>query len=305
MPAPELREARDVTEVSTGLLRSWPLPAAAGDKNSRGRVLVVGGSRQTPGAVLLAAEAALRTGAGKVQVVTVTSVAIALAVLLPECLVTPAPETEDGELGDGAAELVLERSEKVDAVLLGPGIMQPETGERLRRRVLPSLEHGVVLDALGLSGLRDDPDVSKDRSDRVGQVVLTPNAGEVHLALADEPDVPQDEGDASAYLARLTGMTVTSGSEVTWTVTADGRRWRDHSGPPGLAAAGSGDVKSGIITALLARGASPEQSGVWGSHLHALAGEALARQAGPVGFLARELAPQLPAILQSLSENQG
>jgi ADP-dependent NAD(P)H-hydrate dehydratase len=285
------------TEVSTGLLREWPLPSVGSDKNSRGRLLIVGGSRQTPGALLLAATAAMRAGAGKVQVLTVASTATHLAVALPETLVVPAPEDESGEIDVDGLDAVLEQTSSVDVVLLGPGIMTPDTGARLRSRVLDALDCAVVLDALGLSALADE---GPDLGARSAPTVLTPNAGEVELAAAKDAELPDDEAEAAAYLAAAVGATVTSGGRVTWTVDPQGRRWRDPSGPPGLASAGSGDVKSGIVAALLARGATPEQSAVWGSHLHALAGENLARTAGPVGFLARELPTQLPAILQSL-----
>jgi hydroxyethylthiazole kinase-like uncharacterized protein yjeF len=289
--------AEQPTEVSTGLLREWPLPSVGSDKNSRGRLLIVGGSRLTPGAVLLAAEAAMRCGAGKVQVLTVASTATQLAVALPETLVLPAPEDDAGEIDIDALAPVLDRTSPVDVVLLGPGIMTPDTGARLRGHVLARLDCAVVLDALGLATLVDDGPSLAQRS---APAVLTPNAGEVELAAAEGARLPDDEGEAAAYLAATVGATVSSGGRVTWTADADGRRWRDPSGPPGLAAAGSGDVKSGMVAALLARGASPAQSAVWGSHLHALAGENLARSAGPVGFLARELPGQLPAILQSL-----
>lgn len=87
---------RDVVNVTSAALRQWPLPKAGEDKESRGRVLVVGGNRQTPGAVLLAAEAALRSGAGKLQVATVESLAPHLAVALPEALVLGCPRPPEG-----------------------------------------------------------------------------------------------------------------------------------------------------------------------------------------------------------------
>src|SRR5688572_15090459 len=86
------RDAADVVDVTAAVLRDWPLPDLGTDKESRGRTLIIGGSAQTPGAVLLAAEAALRSGAGKLQVATVRSVAVAVAVALPEARVLPLAE---------------------------------------------------------------------------------------------------------------------------------------------------------------------------------------------------------------------
>ena len=88
--------SRTVRDLGTDQLSAWPLPDPGGGKEGRGRVVVVGGSRRTPGAVLLAAEATMRAGAGKPQVATVKSVAVAVSVALPEALVTDLHETSDG-----------------------------------------------------------------------------------------------------------------------------------------------------------------------------------------------------------------
>src|SRR3954469_4693554 len=97
--------------ITPQLLRSWPLPAPTGGKESRGRILIVGGSAEVPGAVLLAAEAALRAGAGKLQVATVASVVGALSVALPEALVRALEETPGGAVAAGAAEQVRDLAE--------------------------------------------------------------------------------------------------------------------------------------------------------------------------------------------------
>src|SRR5689334_16637276 len=107
--------------VTPALLRGWPLPAPGGDKESRGRILLIGGTGLTPGAVLLAGEAALRAGAGKLQVATVESVAPALAVALPEALVLPLPADRRGGIAGKAAEQLVDAADGADAVLVGPG----------------------------------------------------------------------------------------------------------------------------------------------------------------------------------------
>src|SRR3954471_18277197 len=101
----------DPTIVTTEVLRGWRLPEPTGDKNTRGSILVIGGSAETPGAVLLAAEAAMRAGAGKLQVATVGSVARLVAAALPEALVLALPETDDGAIGADAADTVRDLAE--------------------------------------------------------------------------------------------------------------------------------------------------------------------------------------------------
>ncbi len=115
-----------VEVVTPALLRDWRLPEAAGSKHSRGQVLVIGGARTTPGAALLASVAALRVGAGVLTAAVATSVAVPLAVAVPEMGVVELPETAEGSLrGDGADQLEA-LLDSADAVLLGPGLDNPE-----------------------------------------------------------------------------------------------------------------------------------------------------------------------------------
>src|SRR5437764_7671545 len=108
--------------VTPRLLRRWPLPRpdAAGDKEERGRVLVVGGSPEMPGAVILAATAALRSGAGKLRIATCRSVAPWVAASIPEARVFALPETGTGAIDPSAADELVDRIDAVDAALIGP-----------------------------------------------------------------------------------------------------------------------------------------------------------------------------------------
>src|SRR5215213_1173994 len=113
------------TAVTAELLHELPLPQASddSDKDDRGRVLVIGGSPEVPGAALLAGIAALRAGAGKLRIAAPASVAPHLGVAAPECRVFAVPETPDGRIGPGASELLLRRAGQAQAVCLGPGIL--------------------------------------------------------------------------------------------------------------------------------------------------------------------------------------
>src|SRR4051794_19351300 len=110
------------TVVTPATLRAWPLPDPGDDKEQRGRLLVVGGSAATPGAVRLAGEAALRAGAGKLRLATVGEAATALAVAVPEAGVLSLPSDDDGHLPVSAAATLRDEADQVDAVLLGPGL---------------------------------------------------------------------------------------------------------------------------------------------------------------------------------------
>lgn len=282
--------------VTAGLLRSWPLPTPSGSKNDRGCVLVVGGSRETVGAALLAGEAALRVGAGKLQVATVESRAAELGVALPEALVRPLPETDAGHIAPASSDLLVDLAGDADAVVIGPGLAGVDCARELVERLVPNVRGRVLLDALALSF------VTVDQRLRVAAppAVLTPNLSELAtlLGLSGAADVDPVGGAIDA--ARRTGAIVHGGGELSATAAPDGECWTDDHGASGLGVSGSGDVLAGAVGGLLARGAEPAQAAVWGARLHAEAGNRLAAAVGPVGVLAREICAELAAALRQL-----
>lgn len=285
------------TVVDAGLLRDWPLPEPGSDKEERGRLLVVAGSRETPGAGLLAVEAAFRVGAGKVQLATAHSSATSLAVAAPELRVIGLAEDEAGNIDPDQADRVLDRAQGSSAVLLGPGFMDPGSAALLVGRLVPGLEGTVVLDALASAYVTGSPE-------RVGDVdatlVLTVNPAELaHCLEIDEDEVHADPETHAAALARRTRAVVLCGGPTKIVAHGDDL-WRVEAGNSGLGTAGSGDVQSGLVTGLLGRGADPVQAAVWGAFLHATAGDRLAERVGHVGFLARELAGEVPELLAQL-----
>lgn len=283
-------------EVGSGVLRAWPLPAPGADKEARGRTLVVGGTTRTPGAVLLAAEAALRTGAGKLQVATVATVAPYLAVAVPEALVVGLKETPDGTIDPRDLDAVVSLAGDASAVLVGPGMAGMDETCALVEKLVTETHGPLVLDAMGLAPLSRDPAALGDRAP---QTVLTPNVAELGHLLGDtmRDDMGDDMRASVAEVVRRTHAVVSGGGAESWTISPTGEVWRDRSGGCGLAVSGSGDVLAGIVVGLAARGASPTQAAVWGTHLHKRAGDRLAASVGPLGFLARELLPEVPRVL--------
>jgi hydroxyethylthiazole kinase-like uncharacterized protein yjeF len=280
--------------VTPRLLREWPLPELhdEGTKHDRGTVLVVGGAASTPGAALLAGLAALRVGAGRLQVATVEATAVALGVALPEAMVVGLPAGPGGSLSSAAADRVVEQAADAAAVVLGPGLLDTDDTAALLAAALPRLDcRRLVLDALALTVLAGHEDLLAGREG----VVLTPNEGELAALLGGE-ELPAREA-AAAVAARYRAVVATKG----WVVTPDGQAWRDEAGGVGLGTSGSGDVLAGVVGGLLARGAEPAQAAVWGQYAHAAAGDRLAARMGRLGFLARELLDELPAVLRALS----
>lgn len=283
--------------VSSGVLRHWPLPTSAGDKETQGRVLIVGGNAGNPGAVRLAGEASLRAGAGKLQIATIRSAASALAVAVPESFVLGLPEGDDGDLTTAGAERIAALAREADAVLFGPGINNLEAAVALARAVLPAIDTTVCIDALGLAYVTEHRDAVAHLE---GRAVLSPNATELVFTLGLQDRPPTALARPTGRLAAETGAVVVSGGPTTYIVTPQGRAWSDDSGGPSLAVSGSGDVKAGIIAGLLARGTSPEQAGVWAAYVHGRCGERLASTYGRRGYLARELLGVIPQVLTEL-----
>lgn len=284
--------------VTVDLLRSWPLPDPGSDKEARGLVVVVGGNRSTPGAVVLSGESALRVGGGKLQVVTAASVAVAVATALPEAGVQGVEETDGGDVDAGSAEDVRSTADGCACVLLGPGLLDPDAASALLAAVVPHLEGPVVIDALGSSYVTHHPDGLHHLE---GRSVLTVNPTELARTLGEEEGVVgKDLLAAARRLAERARAVVLCGGPVKAIAAPDGEAWQVTEGGPGLGVAGSGDVQAGYVAGLLARGADPAQAAVWGAYLHAVCGDRLAEKVGPAGFLARELPAVAPGLLAEL-----
>jgi hydroxyethylthiazole kinase-like uncharacterized protein yjeF len=283
--------------VDAAALGAWPLPDAGSDKEERGRLVVVAGSRETPGAALLAVEAAFRVGAGKVHLQTVESRAGGLGVTVPELMVTGLAEDPGGSVDPAEAGRVVECADG-GVVLLGPGFTDTDAAARLVGAVAAAAEGPVVLDALATAWVtgRHEEVAALDVP-----VVLTVNPQELACCLeVEEDEVERDLAACTARLASLTRAVVLCGGEVK--VAASGRDlWRVETGNAGLGTAGSGDVQAGIVAGLLATGADPAQAAVWGAYLHGAAGDRLADRVGAVGFLARELPGELPGVRTALT----
>jgi hydroxyethylthiazole kinase-like uncharacterized protein yjeF len=283
-------------------LRALAPPPAdeRGSKEERGRVLVVGGARETPGALLLAGTAALRSGAGKLRLATAESVAVAAGVAIPEARVFSLPETKSGGISAKAAGEVIRLASAVDALLLGPGIVEEDQATALARAVLAELDGpAVVVDAGCLACLSEDAAALRGLG---GRAVITPHAGEMAGVLGmEKEEVEADPLAVALRAAEELGAVVALKGPDTLIAAPDGRAYRYPGGRVGLATSGSGDVLAGLVAGLLARGAEPAGAAAWGVWLHGEAGNALARRVGPIGYLARELPAEVPRLLQRLA----
>src|SRR3954470_13740713 len=218
-------------------LARHPLPdhGDEADKRDRGTVLVVGGTAETPGSMLLCGTAALRAGAGRLQLATVRSSASALAIALPEARVIALEETRQGAILPDAVRAIADELATADAVLVGPGTGHRESTAELVRQLVPlSMDRALVLDAQALAAMADDPQLASARN---GSTVLMPNADEAQ----------QLPGQDALSIADATGAVVAVRGSTTEVAAPCGPVYVHSSGNPGLASSGSGDVLAGAL----------------------------------------------------------
>lgn len=273
-------------------LRAHPLPSVNdGDKDDHGRILVVAGSGAVPGAALLCATAAMRAGAGKLKIATVESAATALGLAMPEAMVIGLAEDPDGGFAPGAHDRIADLAQMSDAIVAGPGIKQNDGCGEIAKAVLAA-PVPVALDAALLHALEPR------RQERPSLPLLLPHSGELASLLdCGSEQVEHEPIGCGIRAAQLYHAIVLVKGVVSHVVTPDERVWTFSGGAPGLGVSGSGDTLAGIAGGLLARGAEPLAALLWAVWLHGAAGAALAKRVGPIGFLARQLPTEIPALL--------
>ena len=258
-------------------------------KGDYGRVLILAGAEGYTGAPALAAKAALRTGAGLIFTGVPRCVYPIVASKLDAPMVFPLSD-QDGKLSMAALPAILDKLEKADACLLGPGLGRSVQSDRLVLEVIRQCRCPLVLDADGINAVAGHMDVLRGA---VCPVILTPHEGEFRrLTQVSEAD----RITGAQRFARETGCIVLrKGHE---TVITDGdRTYVNRTGNPGMATGGSGDVLAGMIAALLGQGISPLEAAAAAAWLHGRAGDLAAKKLGQYAMGPNDLLEQLPRLL--------
>jgi hydroxyethylthiazole kinase-like uncharacterized protein yjeF len=280
-------------------------------KGSTGRVLIAGGAPGLTGAVVLAARAATRSGAGYVQCAAPEGLHDLLEGKLTEEMTLPMPQGEGRTLSPAAAGAILARAAAVDALVVGSGLSRDAGAAELARRLVAESPCPVLLDADGLNAFEQhggllsaarepaSPTAPQGRT-RVARV-LTPHLGEMSRLTGIAPaELEARRMDACREWAVKWGCVLVLKGAPTVIAGPDGRATVNPTGNPGMATAGMGDVLSGIVAALLAQGLAPYDAARAAVYAHGLAGEHCARAIGPVGFCAGDVAEALPGVFAAL-----
>ena len=285
-PAPDVR-------VVTAADVSVPGRRLDDHKYRAGFVAVVAGSVAYTGAAYLSSRAAARSGAGYVRLIAPPSVVTALREKLVEVV---AQEVGEGDfLTDAPALLAAAADDRIGALVVGPGVGREERTLAAVRALVLGSGPPVVLDADGLFAFAARPETLRGRS----AMVLTPHVGELGVLLGTSVNELARAPLAAARLAAArTGQVVVLKGSSSIIAAPEGEAWVVAQGPPQLASAGTGDVLSGCLGALLAKGMSPLESAKTGVWLHAEAGR-LGARLRPEGLLAGDLLDLLPEVLKS------
>lgn len=259
-------------------------------KGDYGKILLLCGSRGYTGAAYLAAMAALRTGAGLVYLGVPESIYDIEAAKLNEPVVFPLPD-QDGMYSTDASDIIENKLDSMDAVLIGPGMGQSEGTLKMVKTVLEKFSGPVILDADGINVLCQHKDILRGRT---SPTILTPHYGE-YCRIGGDGNLSRLDG--AAKLAKETGCIVVLKGHNT--VVSDGDcAYVNDTGNPGMAVGGSGDVLAGVIVSLLGQGVKPfdaADAGVW---LHGKAGDICARKIGQYGMLPSDMIMTLPRLLK-------
>ncbi|WDT93093.1 NAD(P)H-hydrate dehydratase [Thermoleophilum album] len=289
--APPAQQCGLVSDAVAGL---YPPRKRSGHKFASGVVLVVGGARGLTGAPVLAALAAQRAGAGYVQVAVPASVREVVDARLLEQMCIGLPESDGGH-DTASVGAVAELARRAGCVALGPGLGRSERAREFARELAATLERPLVLDADGLNAFAGR---LGELAGRPAATVLTPHEGELARLLDTTVDEVRRRRLHSARLAaaKAQAVCVLKGDD-TLVALPDGRVAVSAGGSPALATAGTGDVLTGLVAALVARGMDPFAAACFGVLAHARAGAGAAQRLGADHVVARDVIEALPAAI--------
>ena len=247
----------------------------------------------------MAANSAVRAGAGLVSLAVPASLNAILEVKTTEAMTVPIPDKDCGLFGGEAFNSILLAAMGKDAVALGPGIsLNPEIA-MLVRDLLANISQPLVVDADGLNAIAEEPDVLLGK--KSAKVVLTPHPGEMgRLAALSVADVENDRiGVARAFAVKYQVYLILKGAR-TVIAAPDGAVAINGSGNPGMASGGMGDVLTGVLTALLAQGYEPMTACMLGVFIHGYAADLVAADKGEIGISAVDVQEKLPYAIKDI-----
>jgi len=266
--------------------------AADAHKGDFGKICIIAGSVGMSGAAALAGRAALRAGAGLVRVAVPESILPVVASIEPAFTTIPLAEDSAGRISAKAINTILDAVSENDALAFGPGVGVSGALASVIETLIKQEKLPLLIDADGLNNLgkmKNWPDKLK------ANLILTPHPGEMKRLWSGlfREQMPHDRQQQAAQLAQRTKTVVAL--KGAGTVVTDGQKiYINKTGNPGMATAGSGDVLTGVITAVIGQGLSNFDAAVLGTYIHGLAGDIAAEKIGQVSLMTTDIIESLP-----------
>jgi hydroxyethylthiazole kinase-like uncharacterized protein yjeF len=297
---PSLYDA-DTIKIATN--DPLPIPERQDDthKGSYGKVLFIAGSSHYLGAPYFSALSFLKAGGGLSYLASPESITNFLANKGSEIVFAPQKETDKGSLSIKAKDDLLEFADKVDMVVMGPGLSLHEETQELVRELAPLINKPLIIDGDGITAISTDIDMISKRKE---VTMLTPHFGEMSRMV--KTDISEIQNNRVSVLRKtckeLNAIVILKGAH-TLIGYPDDHIFINLSGNPGMATAGSGDVLVGTIAAMFGAGFSIEESTRMGVFIHGLAGDIAMRDIGENGIIAGDIMHYLPEAIRYLQEN--
>jgi NAD(P)H-hydrate epimerase len=296
------RDARTFVLEAADVAALFPRRRRATHKGTYGHLLVLAGSVGKTGAAGLCGRGALRAGVGLVTIGTAASVQPVVATLSLETMTEPLPETGARSLAMKARDAIVALAETRDAIALGPGLGLDDETRALARTLVATLPRPMVVDADALTALADHLDLLRGAP---GPRCLTPHPGEMARLLGRRvQDVQRDRLGVARAFATAYGVHLVLKGTRTLVAQPDGRVLVNPTGNPGMASGGTGDVLTGILGALLARGIDVSHAAPAAVYLHGLAGDLAAARVGEEALIAGDVVEALPGAFRRLTDER-
>ncbi|MCL5020456.1 MAG: NAD(P)H-hydrate dehydratase, partial [Bacteroidetes bacterium] len=254
------------------------------------------------GAGVLVGQAAMRAGAGAVVLGVPSELNAIFESKLTEVMTVPLPQTGDGSLSLAVLLQVQKNLEWADCVVMGPGLSRNHETAQLVYKLLRSNAGPMVVDADALNAIAELPDVLHDTK---ADIVMTPHHGEFsRLTKLSASEVAGDRIEAARRFAREYGVTLVLKGFPTVIASKDGKVFVNVHGNPGMATAGSGDVLTGIVAALLGQKLSPIDAAITGVYLHSIAGDIALASKGIYSLIASDIIDNLPHAFDEIERGE-
>ncbi len=293
---PELYDNPQI-KVAVNYPPKLPPRDPAGHKSSFGEALFIAGAANYYGAPLFAASSFLKAGGGYSRLVAPESIIPQIAEKNSEIVYHPFPETESGSLRYDNLDDILKLAQRMDMVVVGPGLSLVEETQALVRELIKNIEQPLLVDGDGLTAVANNRNLLQQR--KMG-TVLTPHLGEMSRLTGLSVEELQREPipNLQQTCREMNAVIVLKGAHSLIGLP-DGRVFINLSGNSGMASAGSGDVLTGTITAMFGLGLQLEPATCMGVYIHGLAGDLAANDLGADGLTANNILDYLPQAVKS------